>query len=120
VFVFTAAPSAAINRQRRRVRGILKCYCRSDLASLFRDRTLAVAFFNAGFVFVLCALNAGGDVHASAPAKKGGGLLPRSGAICLHPLGEMLGVISSWPTAADKRDNKGYRATHDENNCDPK
>jgi hypothetical protein len=32
----------------------------------------------------------------------------------------MLGVISSWPTAADKRDNKSYRTTNNENNCDPK
>ena len=33
----SAGPSAAINRQRRRVRGILKCYSRGDLPSLFRD-----------------------------------------------------------------------------------
>jgi hypothetical protein len=32
----------------------------------------------------------------------------------------MLGVISSWPTAADKRAKKSYRATNNENNCDPK
>src|SRR4029077_17015571 len=38
----SAAPSAAINRQRRRVRGILKCYSRGDLPSLFRDRARLV------------------------------------------------------------------------------
>jgi hypothetical protein len=32
----------------------------------------------------------------------------------------MLGVISSCATAADKRAKKNYRATNDENDCDPK
>ena len=32
----------------------------------------------------------------------------------------MLGVISSWPTAADKRAKKSYRADNNENNCHPK
>jgi hypothetical protein len=31
-----------------------------------------------------------------------------------------VGVISSWPTAADKRAKKNYRATNNENDCDPK
>jgi hypothetical protein len=41
----SAAPSVAINRQRRRVRGILKCYSRGDRPLSFGIGRCAVVFF---------------------------------------------------------------------------